>query len=57
MLLLIHDFGMNFFLPHVGLSGVLWVLSDLYINVKNKDYGGWFFMHINISVSHETARL
>ena len=25
---------------HVGLPGVLWVLPDSYIDVKNKDYGG-----------------
>ena len=24
----------------VGLPGVLWVLPDSYIDVKNKDYGG-----------------
>lgn len=24
-----------------GLPGVLWVLPDSYIDVKNKDYGGW----------------
>ena len=26
----------------VGLPGVLWVLPDSYIDVKNKDYGGQF---------------
>lgn len=26
----------------VGLPGVLWVLPDSYIDVKNKDYGGDF---------------
>lgn len=30
------------FLIYVGLPGVLWVLPDSYIDVKNKDYGGWF---------------
>jgi hypothetical protein len=28
------------FLLPVGLPGVLWVLPDSYIDVKNKDYGG-----------------
>lgn len=27
---------------YIGLPGVLWVLPDSYIDVKNKDYGGWF---------------
>jgi hypothetical protein len=31
-----------FLTPHVGLPGVLWVLPDSYIDVKNKDYGGRF---------------
>uniref|UniRef100_A0A453RZG1 MORF/ORRM1/DAG-like MORF domain-containing protein n=2 Tax=Aegilops tauschii subsp. strangulata TaxID=200361 RepID=A0A453RZG1_AEGTS len=31
-----------------GLPGVLWVLPDSYIDVKNKDYGGW---HDTISVA------
>lgn len=26
-----------------GLPGVLWVLPDSYIDVKNKDYGGELF--------------
>jgi len=26
----------------IGLPGVLWVLPDSYIDVKNKDYGGYF---------------
>jgi hypothetical protein len=32
----------NLFLSscYVGLPGVLWVLPDSYIDVKNKDYGG-----------------
>lgn len=28
--------------PLIGLPGVLWVLPDSYIDVKNKDYGGMF---------------
>lgn len=28
----------------VGLPGVLWVLPDSYIDVKNKDYGGYFLV-------------
>ena len=24
-----------------GLPGVLWVLPDSYLDVPNKDYGGW----------------
>ncbi|MBA0776801.1 hypothetical protein Gotri_011748, partial [Gossypium trilobum] len=40
-----------------GLPVVLWLLPDSYIEVKNKDYGGWFAMHRNIFVSHETTRL
>lgn len=28
--------------PFIGLPGVLWVLPDSYIDVKNKDYGGYF---------------
>ena len=35
------DLKMNFILSDVGLPGVLWVLPDSYIDVKNKDYGGW----------------
>lgn len=26
----------------IGLPGVLWVLPDSYIDVKNMDYGGYF---------------
>lgn len=30
----------RFFFFRLGLPGVLWVLPDSYIDVKNKDYGG-----------------
>ena len=42
---ILHGFGRTtyiVFLIYVGLPGVLWVLPDSYIDVKNKDYGGWF---------------
>ena len=31
-------------LQMAGLPGVLWVLPDSYIDVKNKDYGGALFI-------------
>lgn len=44
----------------VGLPGVLWVLPDSYIDVKNKDYGGFFLISTLIdfcSISYSTAWL
>jgi len=31
-----------------GLPGVLWVLPDSYIDVKNKDYGGYTYIFLEI---------
>lgn len=30
----------------IGLPGVLWVLPDSYIDVKNKDYGGLYLSFV-----------
>lgn len=35
----------------VGLPGVLWVLPDSYIDVKNKDYGGSLFLQPSFCIS------
>lgn len=35
-----HGWFLN--VSYVGLPGVLWVLPDSYLDVRNKDYGGWF---------------
>lgn len=40
--ILLFDFIMiDFLMSYVGLPGVLWVLPDSYLDVPNKDYGGW----------------
>uniref|UniRef100_A0A2P2K487 DAG protein n=1 Tax=Rhizophora mucronata TaxID=61149 RepID=A0A2P2K487_RHIMU len=35
-----------------GLPGVLWVLPDSYIDVKNKDYGGALSINCSVSMPH-----
>lgn len=42
----------------VGLPGVLWVLPDSYIDVKNKDYGGsekTFAIHTLVGIQECSA--